>query len=204
MLGAWHANQPVRWQWLRLCQRLLVTLRWFLPSTVWQCFVDFKLKDVELGVVKELPENRLASCSIAIIMHKHSVFCRPRPLCPVIDFECVDLLYTYVCCISKPVRRKYADRLLNVSALFAIAEPHVLRSGIQLQVVYGRSKLCVDDVEVSARRPIVPKINKGDFVACSVLKKHCMKLIGPDRGLRGLRVTDDNCHVGKYQHDQRA
>ena len=102
----------------------------------------------------------------------------------MIDLKHVYLLYANIRCVSKPVGREYADRLLDAPAVFAIAEPNVLSSGVQLQVIYGRSELVVDDVEVFSGRPVVPQVHERQLTACPVLKQDCMKLLGPNGGRR--------------------
>lgn len=179
----------------------MVTLSWFLPSTVWQCLVDFKLENVELGIVKELPENRLASCSVSIIVHKHPLFCWPRSLCPMVYLECVHLLHAEIRCIGKPARRKYADRLLDALAVLMVAEPNVLSSGVQLQVVYGWSELFVDDVEVFPGRPVVPQVHECQVAARPILKQHSVKLFGPNGGLRD---GGDDGHTRKRAREQQS
>lgn len=58
----------------------------------------------------------------------------------------------------------------------------------------------MDDVEVFPGRPVVPKVHECQFKACSVLEQDCMKLLGPNGGLRS---SNDDSRARKRASEQQ-
>lgn len=158
---------------------LVMAACWFMPVAFWQCFVHFKSKHMKFCLVKKLPKDWQTRLPVSVVVYEHPIFCGPRCLRPGIHFKCIQFVDAKVRRIAEPVRCEYTYWLMYDLAVLPVVVPHILFAGVQLQIINGRPKLRVDDIEVSAAWPVVPKVKQSQR-SRPVLKEGCVKLIGPN------------------------